>query len=235
MDEFIESTVNAVAEVPAVEEQVADTGGVDTDTGTVATEQQEAAAPARQTKQENAEYANMRREIERMKRDNDLLTRATKQFFTGDTAEDLAYSAIAYAQGKDASEIRAAEQREAAEMAQRNSLQAELEEYRTRERERLIEDDVKAIRAIDPKVKTVDDLGDDFVKLRAMGIPAETAYNAIKAAMPKPPPSMGDISATSIDAAGEFFTEDQINSLSSKQLDNPKILEKAIRSLTKKK
>ncbi len=204
---YEESTVNAVAEVPVVEEQVAEIGGaeavVDTAGNTEEAEAQETTAPAKQTKAENAEFAKMRRELEKNQREkeriNELLVKSLKPYFDGDDPEQLAYQALGYAEKKSPEEIRAQYQREAEEKAKAETLKAELEFYRRQESERAINEDLKLIQAIDPKIKSLDDFGDKkntFITLRANNVDTMTAYNAIKATMPKPVPSMGGIGAS---------------------------------------
>lgn len=248
MYENDESTVNAVAEVPVVEEQVADLGGEDTTVGTadnvVETEQQETTEPARQTRKENAEFAQQRRtreselarELAETRRTNDLLKQGLSAYFGGETEEDMALSALAYANHMSKEEYEAQYRQQLAAEQQRQAVTSELEFYRSERMKVAMAEDLKAIQAIDPLVKSLEDLGEDYAKMISAGIPATTAYYAVRETMPKRTvPSMGAINNTNGDNENDFFTDEQLDLLTDKQLDNPKTLAKAIRSLTKKK
>lgn len=197
-----------------------------------------------QSAEQNAMFADRRRkqeldearaELNKLKQQNELLTKATKYYFDGDSPEDLAFKAIGFANEKTADEIKAEYQREAAERARADSTNAELEFYRQQERERAINEDLKAIQAIDPKIKSLDDFGENknkFIALRANDVDTLTAYNAIKATMPKPPASMGDINVTAT-TEKDFYTSADVDKLTPQQLSNPKIMERVMASMTK--
>lgn len=213
-----------------------------------ATETQSAAEktekPVRTEK--DAYFADMRRkqELEEARANNaklqqqiDAANKALGSFFEGESLEEKLDYAQAQAMGVDVSKIR--EQKQAQERAQ--AVRNELERYRKREVERMMEDDLKTIQAIDPTITSLRDLPETFMALRfnsAAPMSAEKAYIATKAIenqtkLPKPA-SAGSISGGG-KAESEFFTSEELDSLTGKMLDDPKIMEKAMRSMARLK
>jgi hypothetical protein len=117
-------------------------------------------------------------------------------------------------------------------------LEWENRQLKEREHQRIFDDDLSAIRSLFPdvKAKTVFDLGEDFVRLRAAGVDTVTAFEAIRARQEKEtkkrPPSTGSVKSYTTPRQ-EYFTEGELDRLTKRELDNPKILQKAIASLTK--
>lgn len=115
---------------------------------------------------------------------------------------------------------------------------ARLREYVEREREQTFTKDLEAIKQKwpDEKASTINDLGDDFMTLMATGcISAVEAYEVLRsrrAQAPAPPPSTGDITAAPAPEK-EFYTPEEVDRLTSSQLDDPKIWKKARASMLK--
>ena len=119
---------------------------------------------------------------------------------------------------------------------QNEGLQKSIGLYRQGRAEAKMEEDLKRIRKIDPKIRSLDDLGEDYLSLVRSGIDGLAAFLAIKGmkdmAKSPLPPAIGSINAKT-NEEGEFFTNSELDSLSGKDLDNPRILQKAIKSLSK--
>jgi hypothetical protein len=129
----------------------------------------------------DARFAQMRRENEQLRAERDQLNETLGLFFEGDTDQKIV-SAQAMAQNKTEDEIRAEieaeneRERLEDELAQKES---ELLSYRVQAR---MSEDLKAIQAIDPNVKDLDSLGQDYFDLIADDkISAVQAYFAAKA------------------------------------------------------
>lgn len=172
-----------------------------------------------------AEYAEKqaRESAEKLQKTEQLL----KSFgFEGQTVDDLLVQGFAHAKGMTAEQYKE-EQELIAQEAQRRlqsdpqvlQMNEELERYRLMEFERVKSDDLKAIQEVDPKIKSVDEMGEKFFQLRANGIDTLTAYHAIKQATPKKVVTqMGDISASSA-IEKDFFTREEVARMSQSEVD----------------
>lgn len=79
-------------------------------------------------------------------------------------------------------------------------LKGTVEFYEKKEIERKMNDDLLKIQAIDPKVKNLSDLGEDYFKCIGVGVDAVIAYHSIKQSKQKDVnPSMGDINTRTFD------------------------------------
>ena len=202
--------------------------------------------PAAEKTGRDSYYRDMRRkqELDQARADNarlqqqmEMVQKTLGNFFEGATLEEQLDYASAQAQGIDVSTYRA--QRQEQEQAQ--AVQQELQMYRQREIDRMMEDDLKAVQAIDPTVTSLKDLPETFLALRfnqAAPMSARDAFIATKAITqqtktPKPA-SVGSISGSGT-AESEFFTNEELNNLTPKMLDDPKVMEKAMRSMARLK
>jgi len=190
-------------------------------------------------------FARMRRELEEKRRNeavlraqNTRLSSAMQHFgFNGNTPDEIADAIEAHTSGKSVEEIRSAREAKAREDADIQKLRNENAAFRQREAKRVFDEDLKTVQKLDPNVKNLNELGRDFFALRAQGVSTEVAFNAIKgvrdAQKVTPPPAIGKVNAkTKVER--DFFTSDELDKLNS-ELDDPKVLEKAIRSMTKLK
>jgi hypothetical protein len=91
---------------------------------------------------------------------------------------------------------------------------------------------------LDPSVKSLDALGEDYYNLIRAGFDGVTAFTAIKAkaniSKKEAPPVVGRINSKTV-VEKDYFTDKELNSLSKKDLDDPAVLAKAMRSMTMKK
>jgi len=161
--------------------------------------------PARaQTPEVNASFAAMRRENERLSRELE--------------------------EAKARSE-KAAESGEALLSARREAgvLQALLSRQR-------FESDLAEIKRFFPEEKAGDvtELGEQFLRLRAAGIDNLTAYRACVAAGEKPAgkPETGAVGADG-NTEKTYYSPSEVDRLTKRELSNPKILERVMRSMTK--
>lgn len=257
MSEMMESTVNAEAAAPVVEEQVAGEGGAE-GMQAAAPEQQETAEPARQTEQrpqsreQNAAFAAARRQAEaeaRAAREETrrLMDALSAYGYKGATAGELADTLEAQRRNIPVEQLRS--ERAAEHERIRQAIEDSPEMQRLREEkealnrwkmERDFADDLAAIKKYNPKetAGSVMDFGRDFMAARAMGVDTITAYElaqAKKARETKPvPPDVGAI-GSSAGIQKDFYTSDELDRLTSKELDDPKVFARAMASLHKLK
>lgn len=192
-------------------------------------------AKPRQDSATNAAFAQMRRDAENAKRENEMLLNSLKQYGYQGSASDIADQLIAQRTGRDINAVKA--EREANERI--NSMQSQLVNQNhalvNELSKRMMEDDLKKIQAIDPSVKSLNDLGEEYVQLIGNGLDAELAYHTIKAkekAHLKPvPKDLGPIGSTTQEK--DFYTKDEVDQLTDKQLDDPKIWERVRKSMLK--
>ena len=100
--------------------------------------------------------------------------------------------------------------------------QQELRVLRERESRRVFEEDMATVRKLNPqeKAQTVQELGNDFIRLRAAGIPADVAYKATHEIQPQvePPKDTGKVKGTQ-NAAGAYFTPEQVRAMSQAEVN----------------
>ena len=208
----------------------------------------------------DAAYANMRRSMEQARKEREetqkqleaLMTekeRLTNSFglfgFKGNV-DEIEDQAKAHYSGKTVEEVR----------NERLQIQKEMQEQKQREQEalakdnqikdlqrqlyaRILDDDLKAIQAKDPSIKSLDDLGDDFKLMRSIGVSLDAAYNSVKAKLEAnkktPPPEMGKVNATQ-KADKTYYTSEEVDAMiasNDKALDDPSVLERIRKSMTK--
>lgn len=208
----------------------------------------------------DAAFANMRRSMEQaqkekeetqklleaMKAEKERLTNSFGLFGFKGNVDEIEDQAKAHYSGKTVEEVR----------NERLQAQKVIEEQQRREQEtlakdnqikdlqrqlyaRILDDDLKAIQAKDPSIKSLDDLGKDFALMRSTGVSVDVAYNAVKSTLEAnkktPPPEMGKVNATQ-KADKTYYTQDEVDAMiaaDDKALDNPSVLEKIRKSMTK--
>jgi hypothetical protein len=239
---------------------------VDTNESTQEVVEPETQAPVEEPKNEgrdyekDAAYASMRRsmeqaqkereeslkQIEALKAERERLTNSFGLFGFKGNVDEIEDQAKAHYSGKTVEEVR----------NERLQAQKVIEEQQRREQEtlakdnqikdlqrqlyaRILDDDLKAIQAKDPSIKSLDDLGADFARMRATGVSVDVAYHAVKSTLEAnkktPPPEMGKVNATQ-KADKTYYTQDEVDAMiaaNDKALDNPSVLEKIRKSMTK--
>lgn len=120
-----------------------------------------------------------------------------------------------------------------------DELKAKLAEYEEANMKRQFDRDMAEIKEVypDETAEDVTALGEMFMALRANGVDNLIAYEVVrnkgKKAKSSPPPEIGKVGISG--GGSEFFTSEELDKLTKKQLDNPKIYEKAMKSLRKLK
>ena len=114
-------------------------------------------------------------------------------------------------------------------------LLAELQALRQRERDWVFREDLEKLRKAFPDMapESIPQLGDDFIKLRSMGIDPLIAFLAIRQAeeamRPETPPMMGPADGQSEGEEG-FFAPDEVRRMTPEQVEqNLKKIEKSQR------
>lgn len=202
--------------------------------------------PAAEKTDRDAYYRDLRRkqELEQARAENtrlmqqmDSIQKTLSNFFEGATLEEQLDYAQAQSMGIDVSTYRQQKQ----EQQQAQAVQNVLQMYRQREIDRMMDDDLKAVQAIDPTITSLKDLPQTFLALRfnqAAPMSARDAFvatRAIEAQTKTPKPaSVGSISGSGT-AESEFFTSEELDALTPKMLDDPKVMEKAMRSMARLK
>ena len=218
----------------------------------------EVVAKPRQSPEENSRFAAMRRETERLKAELEsereksqrLFSALNTEGYTGTDAESYADSIEAARENTTVAEIRARREAEKTRIAEavkkdpdyiRNRQEAE--KYREMVHRQIIENDLREINGKVPgaNIKDISELGEDYTRLRASGISNLAAYyatvgaTAANAPAPSPVPDAGPVNGSPIVPEKEFYTSDEIDALTAKDLDNDTVYEKAIKSLSRLK
>ena len=164
--------------------------------------------------------------------------------FSTDTVESKSDSAILNSYLADVSakdnKISQSEVDENPLQRENQTLRNQLAEYQQREAHRLMAEDLQTVQGVNPTITTLGDLPAGYFALRfntAAPMGAKQAYLAAVAIQqqsrqPKPA-SAGSVLGPG--AEREFFTSDELDNLTSKMLDDSKIMEKALRSLARLK
>ena len=200
----------------------------------------------RSMEQAQKEREETQRQLEAMKAEKERLTNSFGLFGFKGNVDEIEDQAKAHYSGKTVEEVR----------NERLQAQKVIEEQQRREQEtlakdnqikdlqrqlyaRILDDDLKAIQAKDPSIKSLDDLGKDFALMRSTGVSVDVAYNAVKSTLEAnkktPPPEMGKVNATQ-KADKTYYTQDEVDAMiaaNDKALDNPSVLEKIRKSMTK--
>lgn len=167
----------------------------------------------------DARFAEMRRENERLRAQNQDLEDALGNFFDGDTEQKLV-SANALAQGKTEQEIRDEIEAE----NEWNRLTQENEELNSKlidiETKTQMEHDLATIQKIDPNVKSLDDLGNDYFAYIEAGLEATQAYYAAKAKeraeKTTPPKEVGKVNQST--GSSDYYTREEVQSMSQEEV-----------------
>ena len=190
--------------------------------------------PSHQRTEMDAAFAEMRRQNQQLEREARMMREALSTYFEGETAEELSINANAYAQQRDPDEYRAEWQKQ---QEYENALQ-ENEHLKTQmlemEVDRMMREGLREVQAIDPNVKSLDELGEPFVKMIAAGLTTKEAYYATLAMNNKEkvfaPSPIGKVSDNRIER--DYYTSEEIDNLTDEELDDPIIWEKVMKSMS---
>lgn len=190
--------------------------------------------PSHQRTEMDAAFAEMRRQNQQLEREARMMREALSTYFEGETAEELSINANAYAQQRDPDEYRAEwqKQQEYENAVQENEyLKTQMLEM---EVDRMMREGLREVQAIDPNVKSLDELGEPFVKMIAAGLTTKEAYYATLAMNNKEkvfaPSPIGKVSDNRIER--DYYTSEEIDNLTDEELDDPVIWEKVMKSMS---
>lgn len=164
------------------------------------------------------EAADARAELEILKAQQEA-RESTFSRLTGKDG-DAEIAALAEITGMSEDEI-IAEMEAAKESAQKDLRIQQLEDQiNSVEADRMMQADLEALRKIDPSLRSLEDLGDEYVDYISAGLSPERAYWAIKAEEranhATPPKEVGKVATGT--AEKDRFTEAEIEAMSSDQL-----------------
>ena len=197
-------------------------------------------AKPQQSAEENSKYAEARRRAEAearaIKAQNDRLLQALGQYGYEGTPDEVADAILAHTQGISVEEATA--QREAEEKArsEKETLLSEMEFYRSKAIEKMMDDDLKTIQSVYPDVKNLKELGNEFFSLLGATKDPLLSYEAVQAKKAKTlKPTPQEIGAVNSSSSKEkdFYTPAEVDKLTSKDYDNPKIMERVRASMLK--
>lgn len=219
--EGVSAEMQEVAD-PAVEE-----------TGAEVQEVAEPESEEHQKTEADASFAEMRRQMQEAQREAEDARAELAELQARNEARQSAYSrltgrdedadiaALAEVTGMSEDEIRA-EMEAAQESAQKDFRIQQLEEQiESVQAEKLMQADLDSLRKIDPSLKSLEDLGPDYMAYMETGLlTPEQAYWAIKqkqsATKRTPPKPIGEVAVGT--AEKDKFSEAEIDAMSSEQL-----------------
>lgn len=188
----------------------------------------------------DAAFAEMRRRIQELEGTNaDLVRRngemhgALSRYFEGEDDEELIINANAYAEERDPDDYRADYERE----RELEALRAQNEELQERltdvEVQRIADEGLREIQALDPNIKSLDELGQAFIDFIAGGLDIKKAYYATLAYNNNEriyaPDAIGRVADTKSER--DYFTSEELDALTDEELADDKIFAKAMRSM----
>lgn len=203
-------------------------------------------AKPQQTAEENTRFAEVRRkyetETQAIKAQNDRLLSALSAFGYEGSPEEIADTLMSQTQGITVEQARAERETREQETEHIQLLQSETEFFKNIAIEKLMADDLSKIKNTykdDAKVqglKSLNELGDDFFKtLNATNDPV-LAYDIIQAKQvreTKPtPPEIGGVNGSS-SKEKDFYTSEEVDRLTEKDMDNPRIRDIVRKSMLK--
>lgn len=203
----------------------------------------QAVKPKRQSRNENARMASLRRTAEGYQ--EGLMRLARQSGLTATDADNALEQLEAKARNMSVQELRRSLQNEQAEQEERvrtSALYRDLEERAARNARdaelwraaQEMQADLRAIQEVDKSITSLEQLGDAYKELVEAGVTGLNAYYVIKgrAVVEKEaaPPATGTVGSG---GRGEdaLFTGEELDRLSPQDLDQPGVLEKAIRSM----
>ena len=169
----------------------------------------------------DARFAEMRRQNQQLEREAKMMREALSRYFEGETAEELSINAHAYAEQRDPDEYRQEwehEQEYERAIQENESLKEQMLEM---EVERAMREGLREVQAIDPSVKSLDELGDSFAHMIGAGLSTKEAYYASLAMKSSEkvfaPDPIGRVSDNRIER--DYYTSEELDNLSDEELD----------------
>lgn len=238
MEDYIEESAE-IQEVAEPEEDVASAETQEVAEPDEAESTTEAPSESGRT-EADAAFAQQRRriaELEERERtlyeQNEAMMAALQRYFDGETADELAINANAYAEQRDPEEYRQEYER----AREFEKLQRENEflndQLMNAEVDRLMREGLREVQEIDPNVKSLDELGSQFADFIRAGLPTKEAYYATKAMEMKEkvfaPDAIGKVADTKADR--DYYTSEELDHLTDEEMDEN--WDKVMRSLNR--
>ena len=169
----------------------------------------------------DAAFAEMRRQNQALQQEREMMMNALSRYFEGDSVEDLVINANAYAEERDPDDYRADFERDR-EYEALKARNADLEgQLLSAQVDRLMREGLREVQAIDPNVKSLDELGKPFTNMIAAGLSTKEAYYAAKAMELKEkvlaPDAIGRVSDTK--AERDYYTSEELDNLTDEEMD----------------
>jgi hypothetical protein len=228
-EEFLGAEVQEVAD-PVIENSEETTGAEVEEVADPQAVETEDIKPPKSTSDET--FANMRRELEaakaereRFKTQAEQIANAFKPYLGGETVDDIADLALSHQTGKTVDDIR----RERVENQRISFLEAQAAEYQNIIITQKMQDDLKAIQKIDPEIKSLEDLGQEFNRLVSAGLSGVEAFDVIKTRKGreerKAPPKIGKVN-NDTKTEKDFYTPEEVDNLQPSDYDKPGVMKK---------
>ena len=135
----------------------------------------------------DAAFAKMRRsmeqsqkELEAMKAERERLANAFGLFGFNGTTDEIEDQAKAHYSGRSIEEIRQERIAQAQKVAEENSLRDELKYYREKELKERMDKDLAEIQKLNPTIKELKELPEEYFKLVSKGIEGTKAYKLLE-------------------------------------------------------
>ena len=177
--------------------------------------------PTHQKNDTDAAFAEMRRQNQALENEKRQMMAALQRYFDGESVEDLVINANAYAEQRDPDEYRQDYERDREYEDLKARYESLEDELLNAQVDRLMQEGLREVQAIDPNVKSLDDLGESFARLIANGVPTKEAYYASKAMELKEkilaPDVIGRVSDTK--AERDYYTSEELDHLTDEEMD----------------
>ena len=205
------------------------------DSNVEAEEVYESTEPTHEKNDADAAFAEMRRANQQLEREAQMMREALSRYFDGETAEELSINANAYAEERDPEEYREEWERQQEFERLQSENQSLHNAMLEMEVDRRMQEGLREVQEINPNVKSLDELGESFIKMIAAGLTTKEAYYATLAMDGKEkvqaPDAIGRVSDNR--AERDYFTSEEIDNLTDEDLADDEIYEKVMRSMEK--
>lgn len=182
-------------------------------------EEPEVAEPENNGRTEaDSAFAQMRREKEEAERHAKELEEALGLFFQGD---DKQLQARAFAEQRPIEDVRREYENEQRLIELEGENNALRDQMQTQLAITAMNQDLQAIREVNPEIKSIGELGENYLKFRFAGnMNAVEAYHAMKAyeeaVKPKKPPEIGKVKPYT--PAKDYYTREEVEAMSQEEV-----------------
>lgn len=192
-----------------------------------------------QTPEENAKFADYRRKTEAAERRARQFEEESRQLYEAlkpygveaKTLADVTDHLRAQASERPIEEIRAERAQQTQVQQMLAQKEQELERFRSMAIDQKMKEDLKSIQKLDPTVKDLNSLGEDFLKLVASGVGATVAFQAVQATKTPVPKDMGKLN--SAPKIKDFYSSAEVDKLTPEEMKDPQIRDAVRKSMMK--